>query len=101
MQSKKIDEMETTKFDAIVDAFIERETHNTGELPAPVFYEALEAIFAEPTPPMTVELEAQVIGSELQFTSPEKAVPGIEIHENEIVINNVRFIVHLAPPTAA
>lgn len=101
MSSKKIDEMETAEFDAMVDAFIERETQDTGELPAPIFYEALEAVFSEPTPPVTVELEAQIIGSELQFVSPKKSVSGIEIYDNEIVINNVRFVVHLASPAAA
>jgi hypothetical protein len=45
MSNKKIDEMEPTEFNAIVDAFIERESQDCGELPAHVFYDALENMF--------------------------------------------------------
>ena len=34
MSDKKIDEMDTTEFNAIVYAFIERESQDCGELPA-------------------------------------------------------------------
>jgi hypothetical protein len=96
MNNKKIDEMATTEFNAIVDAFIERESQDCGELPANVFYDALENIFRNPEEATTVELEAQVIGSELQFALPDIALPGITVHNN-----NVRFVVRLSPVAVA
>lgn len=101
MDNKKIDEMTMTEFNAIIDAFIDRETQDCGELPAPVFYDALENIFSKPAEAMTVEVEAQVVGSELQFALPAIAIPGIEVHHNEIMVNNVRFVVRLAPAAVA
>jgi|694.fasta_scaffold30191_7 hypothetical protein len=101
MNNKKIDEMATTEFNAIVDAFIERESQDCGELPANVFYDALENIFRNPEEATTVELEAQVIGSELQFALPDIALPGITVHNNQIMINNVRFVVRLSPVAVA
>jgi hypothetical protein len=101
MNNKKIDELETTEFNAIVDAFIERESQDCGELPASVFYDALENIFRKPEEAVTVELEAQVIGSELQFALPDVALPGITIHNNQIMINNVRFVINLLPAAVA
>ena len=44
-QNQRIDEMDTTAFMAIIDAFIDRESQDCGELPAAVFYDALENIF--------------------------------------------------------
>jgi hypothetical protein len=101
MSNKKIDEMEPVEFNAIVDAFIERESQDCGELPAHVFYDALENIFRKPEEATTVELEAQVIGSELQFALADVALPGITVHNNQMMINNVRFVVHLAPAAVA
>jgi hypothetical protein len=46
-------------------------------------------------------LEAQVIGSELQFALPDIALPGITVHNNQIMINNVRFVVRLSPVAVA
>lgn len=101
MNNQKIDELETTEFNAIVDAFIEREYQDCGELPERVFYDAIENIFRKPEEAVTVEVEAQVIGSELQFALPDVALPGITIHNNQIMINNVRFVIHLLPAAVA
>jgi hypothetical protein len=57
MSGKRLTEMSGEDFDAIVESYIERESQNMGEVDAPLFYEALEEIFAaEPT---LVELEGQ------------------------------------------
>ena len=53
MSNKKIDEMEPTEFNAIVDAFIECESQDCGELSAHVFYDVLENIFRKPEKVMT------------------------------------------------
>lgn len=41
MDERLISGMPTKTFDAIVEAFIERETQDMGELDAPIFYAAL------------------------------------------------------------
>lgn len=97
MEHKRITDIETVEFDTLIDDFIERETEDTGELSAPLFYEALEAIFEEPTEATTVELQAQVVGSQLQLALPESILPGVEVHDNEIAVNNIRFVIHLMP----
>ena len=61
MSNKKIDEMEPTEFNAIVDAFIERESQDCGELPAHVFYDALENIFRQPEKVITNHLTTKAI----------------------------------------
>ena len=101
MDNKKIDEMETTEFGAIVDAFIERETQGLGELPAAVFYDALEQVFRKPEEAVTVAVAAQVIGTELQFALQDVTLPGIVVHDNQIMVNNVRFVIHLSPAAVA
>ncbi|MFQ5856664.1 MAG: hypothetical protein ACE5LU_13590 [Anaerolineae bacterium] len=60
MENKRITDIETAEFDTLIEAFIERETEDMGELSAPLFYETLEAIFQELTEAIIVELEAQV-----------------------------------------
>ena len=97
MKNKRITDLETAEFDALIDAFIERETEDMGELQAPLFYETLEAIFQNPTDATTVELQAQVVGSELQLALPTSIPPGVEVHDNEITVNKLRFVIHLMP----
>lgn len=101
MEHKQITEIETAEFDKLMDAFIERETEDTGELSAPLFYATLEAIYQESTYATTVELQAQVVGSQLQLASPESTLPGVGVHDNEITVNNIRFVIHLKPAEMA
>lgn len=61
MSNKKIDEISTAEFNAIVDAFIERESQDCGELPANVFYDALENIFRQPEKVITNHLTTKAI----------------------------------------
>ena len=79
----------------------EREIKDTGELSAPLFYETLEAILEKPIEATTVELQAQVVGSQLQLVSPESTMPGIEVHDNQTAVNNIRFVIHLKPAEMA
>lgn len=48
MSDKLITEMSTEEFDEVIETFITRETQRVGEIDAPLFYEALEEIFAQP-----------------------------------------------------
>jgi hypothetical protein len=95
MSEKQITEMSGEEFEAVVEAYIERESHNMGEIAAPLFYEALEEIFA--AEPETVELEGRIVGSHLQLHPALPDMPGVSVHDNEIVVNNFRFVIHLTP----
>lgn len=48
MSEKLITEMSAEEFDEVIETFIMRETRRVGEVDAPLFYEALEEIFAQP-----------------------------------------------------
>jgi hypothetical protein len=93
MSEKRISEMSGEEFEAIVAAYIERESQNMGEINAPLFYEAIEEIFADK--PETVPLEGRVIGTELQLETTTREMPGIQVHDNEIVVDNIRFVIRL------
>ena len=48
MSEKLITEMSAEEFAEVIETFITRETQRVGEVDAPLFYEALEDIFAQP-----------------------------------------------------
>ena len=100
MENKRITDIETVEFDTLIDTFIERETEDMGELSAPLFYETLESILQSPTEATTVELQAEVVGSELQLAIPTATPLGVEVHDNEITVNNIRFVIRLVPTEA-
>lgn len=95
MEEKRITEMDAEEFGQLINDFIDRETKAMGELEAPLFYEGLESIYALDSTPKTVELEAQVIGKTLQLRLPMPMAAGIEVHGNEINVNNLRFVIQL------
>lgn len=95
MEEKRITEMNGEEFGQLINNFIDRETKDMGELAAPLFYEALESIYAKEETLRTVELEAQVVGKELQLRLPAAIAAGIEVHGNEINVHNLRFVIQL------
>lgn len=95
MNEKLITEMSGEEFETLIEAYIERESQNMGEIDVPLFYEALEDIFA--AEPELVELEGHIVGHELQLHSSKRMAPGVRVHDNEIVVNNVRFVIRLSP----
>jgi hypothetical protein len=97
MSEKRITELNSAEFDAIIETYIERETQDMGEIDAPLFYNALEEIFAAEPIAETIELEGRVVGSQLQLSPKTRQLPGVEIHGNEISVNDIRFIINLAP----
>lgn len=52
MSEKLITEMSAEEFDEVIETFITRETQRVGEVDAPLFYEALEEIFAQSGQPI-------------------------------------------------
>ena len=95
MGNTPITEMSGEELEAIVEAYIERESQNMGEIEAVLFYEALEEIFSAKLE--TVELEGHIVGSHFQLHPVTKKVPGVRVQDNEIVVNNIRFIIRLTP----
>lgn len=96
MDKRRIVDIETNEFNQLLDAFIERETAEMGEIDAPLFYEAIERIYEPVVTPTTIELQAQVVDNELLLTLPT-AQPAVDVHGNEIQINDLRFVIHLVP----
>ena len=87
--------MSTREFDAIINAYIERETQDTGELPAPVFYQTLRDIFSAESVEETIELRGELVGDRLRL-HPSVPMPSVvTVHGNEIVVNNIRFVIHI------
>lgn len=95
MESKRITDMDAQTFEELMDAFIERETKDMGELDASLFYAAMEEIYADEPEPTTVEVKAQIVGSELSLRLSTSMVSNIDVHDNVININNLRFIINL------
>jgi hypothetical protein len=107
MTNKLITEMSAKEFDAVIDAYIERETQDTGELPAPLFYETLRDIFrAEQVegmvklPKYILTLDSVVVGDRLVLSaSPGTSLPA-NIREIEVDLPGVRVLVSLEPVVA-
>jgi hypothetical protein len=87
--------MSNEEFDAVIDAYIERETQDTGELSAPVFYQALREIFSAEAIEETIELQGELEGNRLRLHPPVPPLPLVIVHDNEIVVNKIRFIIHI------
>lgn len=100
---KLISEMSTEEFDAVIDQYIERESQDMDEIPAPIFYQALRDIFTVPEVEETVELQGHVVDSQLQLLPKESVftLPGVVIRGNEIIVNQIRFVINLGNSTPA
>lgn len=95
MTSERLRDLDAQAFDQLIDTFIERESKEMGELDASLFYAALEEIYAANPAPTTVNVEAHVVGSELQLHLPTATPAAITVHDNVIHINHLRFVIHL------
>ena len=96
MGEQLISNMPTDEFDAVVDAFIERETKGMGELDAPLFYEVLkEAVTSDTTSDSTtaIELEGEIVNNQLIFHLPMEKETAVYVKGNEIVIGDQRIVV--------
>ncbi len=97
MEAERITDMDAQAFEQLLDAFIERETKDLGELDASLFYAAMEEIYAEEAATTTVEVKAQVVGSELHLHLSSPSIGNIDVYDNVININNLRFVISLVP----
>lgn len=68
-----ISNMPTDKFDSVIDAFIERETRDMGELDAPLFYEALREMITPEASDDSVkmlEVVGEIVDNQLVLDLP-------------------------------
>ena len=100
---KLISQMSTEEFDAVIDQYIERESQDMDEMPAPIFYQALRDIFSTSQVEETVELQGNVVDSQLELLPKESVMglPGVVIRGNEIIVNQLRFVIHLGEKALA
>lgn len=96
MSEQLISNMPTDEFDAVVDAFIERETKEMGELGAPLFYEALKEIMASDTSAettTTIEVEGEIVDNQLVLDLPEDLDSVEEMRDIAILVGNRRITI--------
>lgn len=100
---KLISEMNGEEYGAVIDKYIERESQDMDEIAAPLFYQALQDIWGLEQVEETIELEANLVGGQLQLQlpSPGEDLSGVAVHDNEIIVDNLRFIIRLGEPVAA
>ncbi|MGB0387734.1 MAG: hypothetical protein ACPGWR_23195 [Ardenticatenaceae bacterium] len=95
---KLITEMSPEEFDAVIDKYIERESQDTGELPAEVFFEALQNIFSAEAQNVeeTIILDGEVVGSQLELYLPDIEQGNyVMVRDNEILVDNLRIVIDL------
>lgn len=100
MGNRLITEMTNEEFDSIIDTYIEHETQNTAELPALVFYQTLRGIFSAESVRETVELQGELVGDRLRLYQPAPVSHVVTGHDNEIVVNDIRFVIHIGSPAS-
>ena len=97
MGEKLTSKMSCEEFDTVIDAYIERETQDTGELSAPVFYQTLRDVLSAEAVEETIDLQGELEGDRLRLHPPVPPLPLVIVHDNEIVVNNIRLVIHIRP----
>ncbi len=95
---KLITEMDTEEFDAVINAYIEREAQDTGEIPAPLFYKTLRDIFQaerKETEQIPLHMESTVAGRRLILSLPPDLSLPKDVQEVEINLPGVHVLVNL------
>jgi hypothetical protein len=96
MGEKLITNMSTDEFDAVVDAFIARETKDLGELDASLFYEALREMVASSASAdtvTTIEVEGEIIDNQLVLDLPEDLDSAEQMRDMTILVGGRRITV--------
>lgn len=78
--------------------FIDRSSREFGEIPASSFFELLFERMAEHVSEM-VEVEAEIVGSQLVFKLPVDAETAVQVKDNEILIGDRRIVVKMKDNT--
>lgn len=95
---KLITEMSSEEFNTVIDRYLERQKEETNDLPAEVFFEALQNIFSAEAQNVeeTIVLDGQVVGSQLELSLPVvEPREYVMVRDNEILVDNLRLVIHL------
>lgn len=88
--------MNYCEFDALINAYIDRSSHQYDEVPASSFLELLFHNVAQRVTD-TFEIQGRVIEGKLMFELPKIPLPNVYIQDNQILIGTQRIVVNLAP----
>jgi hypothetical protein len=94
MSENQIKTIDFDEFQSVEDGFIERSSHEFGEMPASSFFELLFEKMAERVTE-TIELEGVVVDDQLILRLPAELETAIRVKDNEILIGGRRIIVKL------
>jgi hypothetical protein len=91
MSEQRIKTMDYDEFQLVAEQFIERSSHEFGEMPASSFFQLLMEQMAERVTE-TIELEVAIVDDQLVLEPPMGAV---QVTNNEILIGDRRIVVKL------
>ena len=94
MSENQIETIDFEEFQSVADRFIERSSHEFGEMPASSFFELLFEKMAERVTE-TIELEGEVVDNQLVLRLPVDLETAVQVKNNEILIGDRRIIVKL------
>jgi hypothetical protein len=93
MSKQTITNMSTDEFDAVIDAYIERETKDMGELDAPLFYEALKEMITSNDGSDTIEVAGKIVGNQLVLDWPKELETAEQIRDMAILVGSRRIAI--------
>jgi hypothetical protein len=91
MSEQRIKTMDYDEFQLVAEQFIERSSHEFGEMPASSFFQLLMEQMAESVTE-TIELEVDIVDNQLVLQPP---VGAVQVTNNEILIGDRRIVVKL------
>lgn len=94
MSEHQIKTIDFDKFQLVADGFIERSSHEFGEMPASSFFELLFEKMAERVTE-TVELEGEIVNNQLILKLPGDMETAVQVKNNEILVGDRRIVVKL------
>ena len=95
MNEKLITDMSIEEFDVIIERFIERETKDSGELDAPLFYEALQEMFVVDSAEDEIEVEGEIVDNQLVLNLPKDFESTERMRDIAILVGGRRIAVKL------
>ena len=99
MDERPISSIPTEEFDAIIEAYIERETKDTGELDAPIFYEAFREWVKVDIEAEDIEVEGTIVDNQLILTVPLDPGKTLQLDDVEIFVRGRRIAVKVKDET--
>ena len=92
MQQQTLDDLTTEEFEQLLDNFIQRDDE---EMPISPFFATLELIDREKRQQI-IDVTGKLIEGKIFLSLPKEATASIEVHNNEILIDeNRKIIIHL------